>query len=85
MSNMLDQYVWFYRAANCSISEKEGKMTPNEFKHIRTAASLTQEGLAQLLRLSDSRSIRRYEDGSRTISGPISLLMELLRDGKIGG
>jgi DNA-binding transcriptional regulator YiaG len=60
-------------------------MTPAQFKTIRTDASLTQEGLAQLLRLSDSRSIRRYEDGTRTISGPISLLMELLQDGKLAG
>lgn len=59
-------------------------MTPSEFKSIRTNANLTQEGLAKLLRLSDSRSIRRYEDGSREISGPISLLMEMLADGKLG-
>lgn len=61
--------------------EDKSLMTPSQFKAIRTNASLTQEGLAKLLRLSDSRSIRRYEDGSREISGPISLLMELLHDG----
>ena len=59
-------------------------MTPDQFKTIRANAGLTQDGLAKLLRLSDSRSIRRYEDGSREISGPISLLMEMLADGKIG-
>jgi len=60
-------------------------MTPGQFKAIRTNASLTQDGLAKLLRLSDSRSIRRYEAASREISGPISLLMEMLQDGKIQG
>lgn len=58
-------------------------MTPAQFKTIRTSAGLSINQLADKLRLSDGRSIRRYEDGSRAISGPISLLMELLDDGKI--
>lgn len=59
-------------------------MTPDQFKTIRTNAGLSIDGLAMVLRLSDGRSVRRYEDGSRQISGPISLLMELLaRDGEL--
>lgn len=56
-------------------------MTPAEIKSIRERAGLTQDQLAKLLRLSDSRTIRRYEDGSRTVSGPVSILMEMLAAG----
>lgn len=56
-------------------------MTPATFKAIRERAGLTQGQLASHLRLSDSRTIRRYEDGSREISGPVSILMELLDAG----
>lgn len=56
-------------------------MTPATFKAIRERAGLTQGQLATLLRLSDSRTIRRYEDGSREVSGPIAILMELLDAG----
>ena len=59
-------------------------MTPAQFKAIRNRYGLSQSDLASLLRLSDGRTIRRYEDGSRQISGPISLLMELLDAGTIG-
>lgn len=56
-------------------------MTPAQFKAIRERAGLTQGQLARVLRLSDSRTIRRYEDGSRTVSGPASILMEMLGEG----
>lgn len=56
-------------------------MTPTELKSIRERAGLTQDQLACLLRLSDSRTIRRYEDGSRSVSGPISILLELIDEG----
>jgi hypothetical protein len=39
--------------------------------------------LAMRLRIEDARSIRRYEVGERSISGPISLLMELLDAGRL--
>tara|TARA_R110000772_G_scaffold89304_1_gene185083 strand:+ start:360 stop:611 length:252 start_codon:yes stop_codon:yes gene_type:complete len=57
-------------------------MTPTEIKAIRERAGLTQAGLAALLRISDSRSIRRWEDGSRAVSGPVSILLEMLDTGK---
>lgn len=56
-------------------------MTPGQFKSIRERAGLTQGQLADILRLSDSRTIRRYEDGSRAVSGPVSILMEMLDEG----
>lgn len=58
-------------------------MTPSELKSIRERAGLTQDQLARLLRLSDSRSIRRYEDGSRQISGPVSIILEMLDEGSL--
>jgi len=59
-------------------------MTPETFKAIRKRAGLTQDRLARLLRISDSRTVRRWEDGSRSVSGPVSFLMELLDAGTIG-
>jgi transcriptional regulator with XRE-family HTH domain len=56
-------------------------MTPATFKSIRKRAGLTQAGLASRLRLSDSRTIRRYEEGSREVSGPVSILMEMIDAG----
>jgi DNA-binding transcriptional regulator YiaG len=56
-------------------------MTPTTFKSIRKRAGLTQAGLASRLRLSDSRTIRRYEEGSREVSGPVSILMEMIDAG----
>ncbi|MGX7895482.1 helix-turn-helix domain-containing protein [Tsuneonella sp. HG222] len=58
-------------------------MTASELKSIRERAGLTQSGLAALLRLSDSRTIRRYEDGSREISGPVAMLLEMLDAGEL--
>jgi DNA-binding transcriptional regulator YiaG len=58
-------------------------MTPAEFKAIRHKLGLTQSGLAARLRVEDIRSIRRYETGERSISGPVSLLMELMDAGNI--
>ena len=57
------------------------RMTPTTFKAIRERAGLTQDQLARLLRISDSRSVRRWEDGSRQISGPVSILLEMLDEG----
>jgi DNA-binding transcriptional regulator YiaG len=57
-------------------------MTPATFKRIRQGAGLTQSRLAALLRISDSRAVRRWEAGEREISGPVSILMELLDDGR---
>ena len=56
-------------------------MTPSEFKSIRNAHSLTQTQLAAKLRISDIRTIRRWETGDVPVSGPASVLMELIDKG----
>ncbi len=58
-------------------------MTADAFKAIRQRAGLTQSGLAGRLRISDLRTIRKWEAGERAISGPVSLLMEMLDAGKL--
>lgn len=58
-------------------------MTPAAFKAIRLRAGLTQSALAERLRINDLRTIRKWEAGERAVSGPVSLLMELLDAGKL--
>jgi DNA-binding transcriptional regulator YiaG len=58
-------------------------MTPERFRAIRQRAGLSQARLAALLRLSDGRTIRRYETGERSIPGPVLLLMEMLDRGAL--
>ena len=53
-------------------------MTPAEFKATRTRLGLSVEEMAEFLRLKDGRSVRRYEDGSREISGPITLCIDYM-------
>ncbi len=53
-------------------------MTPTEIKSIRERAGLTQTELARLLRISDIRTIRRWEQGDVPISGPASVVLELI-------
>ncbi|TPG52179.1 hypothetical protein [Sphingomonas glacialis] len=56
-------------------------MTGEEFKTVRTNAGLSLRELGELLRVSDLRSLQRWEDGTKEVSGPVSVLMKLLRDG----
>lgn len=56
-------------------------MTPTQFKSIRERAGYSVDQLAAVLRISDGRSVRRWEDGSRKVSGPVSLLMEMIDAG----
>jgi len=58
-------------------------MTPAEVQSIRKRAGLSQSGLAALLRISDLRTIRRWETGDVPISGPASIIMELLGAGEL--
>ena len=53
-------------------------MTPERFRKIRRDNGLTQSQLAAALRVSDLRTIRRWEKGDAQISGPVSLLMEAM-------
>lgn len=53
-------------------------MTPAELLAIRNRYGLTQSGLAALLRISDRRTIRRWESGEIPITGPASIILELM-------
>ena len=58
-------------------------MTPATIKAIRHRAGLTQSELARLLRISDIRTLRRWEQGEVPISGPASVVLELLDAGVV--
>lgn len=53
-------------------------MTPQQFKRIRTALGLTQEGLAKELGL-DVTTVSRYERGLLEISVLVDLSMTYLK------
>ena len=56
-------------------------MTPAEIKAARQRLGLTQRGLADALRLAGSdrtRTVRSWEQGTRPISGPATVAIELL-------
>ena len=58
-------------------------MTPAQIKTIRQQAGLSQTGLAAVLRIADLRTIRRWEKGDVPISGPASIIMEMLEAGEL--
>lgn len=58
-------------------------MTPEAAKAIRKRARLTQGQVARIMRISDRRSIQRWEDGDRAVSGPASMLYEMLDAGEL--
>lgn len=66
-------------------------MTPETFTAIRIKhfgnGSKARANLARVLRISEVKSIYRYEqgvdNGGRSISGPISILMELIDAGEL--
>ena len=53
-------------------------MTAAEFRDARQALGLTVEQLAERLSV-DPRTVRRWEDGTHTVSGPVGTAMQLLR------
>lgn len=58
-------------------------MTPLEIRRIRTEAGLSLDGLAKLLRIEDRSTVHRWEKGQRAISGPASIVLELLDAGEL--
>lgn len=60
-------------------------MTPERIRAIRRQAGLTQTGLAAVLRITDIRTIRRWETGDVPISGPASIILEMLGAGTLPG
>lgn len=60
-------------------------MTPAELRTARKTLSLTQNGLAEALRLSTKngdRSIRIWEQDGNTVPGPVQVAVELLLERK---
>ena len=53
-------------------------MTRHEFKTIRHGLALSAQAMARLLRVSDGRTVRRWEAGDRDIPGPAQVVMRLL-------
>ena len=53
-------------------------MTRHEFKTIRHGLGLSAQAVARLLRVSDGRTVRRWEAGDRDIPGPAQVVMRLL-------
>ena len=53
-------------------------MTPNRIRDIRKGNDLSYTQLAAILRVSDLRTVRRWEKGQVPISGPASILLELI-------
>ena len=58
-------------------------MTPDKLRRIRSKAGLSLDGLAKVLRLSDRSTVHRWENGSRAISGPASIILEMLERGEL--
>ncbi len=58
-------------------------MTPATIKAIRNRAGLTQSGLCDVLRITDQRTIRRWETGDIPVSGPASIILEMLDNGEL--
>ena len=61
-------------------------MTPAKFKSIRRALGLSAQRLAELFRVSNGRTVRRWEAAKREqrdIPGPVGVLMALLHRRKI--
>lgn len=58
-------------------------MTPAEVQSIRKQAGLSQTGLAALLRIGDLSTIHRWEKGDRKVSGPASIILELIESGEL--
>lgn len=58
-------------------------MTPAELLAIRSRYGLSQSEMARILRVSDLRTVRRWEKGERAISGPASIVLELMASGEL--
>ncbi len=57
-------------------------MTPAEFKEARHKLGLSANKCAKLFKVSDGRTIRRWESGERDIPGPAQVLMRWLVTGR---
>jgi DNA-binding transcriptional regulator YiaG len=58
-------------------------MKGEEIRALRNSLNLTQTEFAVLLRLADRRTVRRWETDEQEVTGPVSLLLELLAAGEL--
>jgi len=58
-------------------------MTPTEFNTIRQSRGLSVAQTARVLRIGDRSTIHRWATGDRAISGPASIIMEMLESGEL--
>jgi DNA-binding transcriptional regulator YiaG len=59
-------------------------MTAEQVRHLRQCLGFTQADLAAVLRMGSEgrRTVRRWESGQQSITGPASVALELLVDRK---
>ena len=58
-------------------------MTGEEMKSIRTGAALSLGQLAALVRYRNTDQLRKMESGKVDVAGPVSVILELVRDGRL--
>lgn len=58
-------------------------MESTDLRRIRSKADLSLDGLAKVLKLSDRSTVHRWEKGDRAISGPASIVLEMLERGEL--
>lgn len=58
-------------------------MNGSDITAIRKRAGLTIVALAALLRVADRRTVRRWEKGEVPVTGPASIVLELLDTGEL--
>lgn len=58
-------------------------MTPDELRRIRLASGLSLDKLAKVLRIADLSTVHRWEKGQRAVSGPASIILEMLDAGEL--
>lgn len=60
----------------------ETYLTPEQVKHLRLQLGLSIAQLADRLRMTDIRTVRRWETGERPISGPASIALWYMAHGR---
>ena len=53
-------------------------MSPDEFTQERRRLRFTQIDFAELVGVRSDRTVRRWEEGTKEIPGPVELLVELM-------
>lgn len=57
-------------------------MTADEFKKARTTFGMSAARFAEAFGIGSDRSVRRYEDGSNKVNGPLAILIRVALDSK---